>query len=295
MAYSKKTENVTTSNGSYNDEGYPFDEPEQNNVPPVPSGEYEAPPLPPEPPAQWGSRGTPQPSQQRYNNAPIPTPPMNEPPAPNNAERPTPTKKEIPKINEEFNKLKTYEKLARISATLNAPKNLYCDYGDYWYRNAESILEAVKPLCIEYNCLLYMEDAIETIGEITEQSNNGIVTRPNTYVKAIAHFINCENGEEIKTSAFAKEAQHKQMSADQCTGTASSYARKYCLNALFSIDDVKDSDTNELKRQTNGRQNNGGYNNNNGYNNTDFYNSQPPQNNGGWGNNNNSGWGNNRT
>lgn len=93
MAYSKKTENVTTSNGSYNDEGYPFDEPEQNNVPPVPSGEYEAPPLPPEPPAQWGSRGTPQPSQQRYNNAPVPTPPMNEPPAPNNAERPTPTKR----------------------------------------------------------------------------------------------------------------------------------------------------------------------------------------------------------
>ena len=297
MAYAKKTENVNTNNSSYNDEGYPFDEPEQGNVPPAPPEEYEAPPIPTEPPAQWG-RSTPQPpTQQRYNNAPAPTTPMNEQPAYNgNAERTVATKKEIPKVNAEYNKLKTYEKLARISATLNAPKNLYCDYGDYWYRNAESILEAVKPLCIEYNCLLYMEDTIEAIGEITEQSNNGIVTRPNTYVKAIAHFINCENGEEIKTSAFAKEAQHKQMSSDQCTGTASSYARKYCLNALFSIDDVKDSDTDELKRQTNNRQNNGGYKNNNSYNNNaDFYNSQPPQNNGGWGTNNNSGWGNNRT
>ena len=28
----------------------------------------------------------------------------------------------------------------------------------------------------------------------------------------------------------------------QVTGAASSYARKYCLNALFAIDDTKDSD-----------------------------------------------------
>lgn len=294
MAYTKKTENINTNNNSYNDEGYPFDEPEQGNVPSSSHEDYEAPPIPPEPPAQRGNRSTPQSPQQKYNNASVSTPPMNESPASNKAERST-SKKEIPKVNAEFNKLKTCEKLARISATLNVPKNQYCDYGNYWYRSAESILEAVKPLCIEYNCLLYMEDVIETIGEITEQSNNGIVTKPNTYVKAIAHFINCENGEEIKTSAFAKEAQHKQMSADQCTGTASSYARKYCLNALFSIDDVKDSDTNELKRQTDNRQGNGCYNNNNSYNNADFYNSQPPQNNGGWRSNGNSGWGNNRT
>ena len=33
------------------------------------------------------------------------------------------------------------------------------------------------------------------------------------------------------------------MSSSQITGSASSYARKYALNGLFCIDDVKDADT----------------------------------------------------
>ena len=66
------------------------------------------------------------------------------------------------------------------------------------------------------------------------------------------------------------------MSEDQCTGTASSYARKYALNALLLIDDTKDSDLDEVtgadrsndnQNGNVGRQNNGGYQNqNNGYN-----------------------------
>jgi hypothetical protein len=36
------------------------------------------------------------------------------------------------------------------------------------------------------------------------------------------------------------------MSAEQCTGTASSYARKYALNGLFLIDETEqDADSNE--------------------------------------------------
>jgi hypothetical protein len=40
------------------------------------------------------------------------------------------------------------------------------------------------------------------------------------------------------------------MDDSQITGTASSYARKYCLNGLFLIDDTKDADTDEYKKQT---------------------------------------------
>ena len=39
------------------------------------------------------------------------------------------------------------------------------------------------------------------------------------------------------------------MDGSQLTGTASSYARKYALNGLFAIDDTKDADTNEFKKQ----------------------------------------------
>lgn len=38
------------------------------------------------------------------------------------------------------------------------------------------------------------------------------------------------------------------MDAAQVTGSASSYARKYALNSLFLLDDSKDPDTDEYKR-----------------------------------------------
>ncbi|EDE4645914.1 recombinase, partial [Salmonella enterica] len=43
----------------------------------------------------------------------------------------------------------------------------------------------------------------------------------------------------------------KGMDAAQVTGATSSYARKYCLNGLFGIDDSKDADTDEHKQQQN--------------------------------------------
>jgi hypothetical protein len=39
------------------------------------------------------------------------------------------------------------------------------------------------------------------------------------------------------------------MDAAQITGAASSYARKYAMNALFAIDDTKDADTNQYRDQ----------------------------------------------
>nr|WP_321572743.1 ERF family protein [Enterococcus faecalis] len=39
------------------------------------------------------------------------------------------------------------------------------------------------------------------------------------------------------------------MDDSQITGTASSYARKYALNGLYLIDDTKDADTDEYKKQ----------------------------------------------
>ena len=44
------------------------------------------------------------------------------------------------------------------------------------------------------------------------------------------------------------------MDEPQVTGTASSYARKYALNGLFAIDDTKDADTDEYKKQTDAAQ-----------------------------------------
>ena len=123
------------------------------------------------------------------------------------------------------------KKLLNIQSKLKAPKNQRNNFGNYNYRNCEDILEAVKPLLLEEGCTLYIVDEIENIGE-------------RYYVKATVNFIDIESGENIITSAFAREEEKKKgMDSSQITGASSSYARKYALNGLFCIDDNKDSDT----------------------------------------------------
>lgn len=128
-----------------------------------------------------------------------------------------------------------YEKLSAIQTELKAPKNQFNKFGGYNYRSCEDILEAVKPLCAKYKTTLVLEDEIVSIG-----------TR--YYVKATATLYDCENtgdnAEALFSTAYAREEESKKgMDGSQVTGSSSSYARKYALNGLFSIDDAKDSDT----------------------------------------------------
>lgn len=124
-----------------------------------------------------------------------------------------------------------YSKLTAIQNELKAPKNQYNSFGKYNYRNCEDILEAVKPILKKNACALHVEDSIECIGE-------------RFYVKATAYLYDCETGEYINSTAYAREEEAKKgMDASQVTGATSSYARKYCLNGLLLIDDTKDADS----------------------------------------------------
>ena len=120
------------------------------------------------------------------------------------------------------------EKLIAIQSELKAPKNQYNEFGKYNYRNAEDILEAVKPLLKKYELALTLRDEIVEVGG-------------RIYVKAIAALF--DGKDRIETCAFAREEDAKKgMDSSQVTGSTSSYARKYALNGLFCIDDTKDSD-----------------------------------------------------
>ena len=119
--------------------------------------------------------------------------------------------------------------LSAIQATLNAPKNQYNAFGKYAYRSCEDILAAVKPLLKEHECSLTLTDEVLLIGG-------------RFYVRATAALFD-EQGEQITVSALAREDETKKgMDGAQITGAASSYARKYALNGLFCIDDVKEPD-----------------------------------------------------
>ncbi|EAB7210713.1 ERF family protein [Salmonella enterica] len=128
-----------------------------------------------------------------------------------------------------------YARLAEIQEHLNAPKNQYNSFGKYKYRSCEDILEGVKPLL--KGLFLSISDEVVLIGD-------------RYYVKATATITDGENSHSA--SAIAREEENKKgMDAAQVTGATSSYARKYCLNGLFGIDDSKDADTDEHKQQQN--------------------------------------------
>lgn len=132
------------------------------------------------------------------------------------------------------------EKLGCITAQLKAPKGQYNSFGGFKYRSCEDILEAVKPLLVDYVCSLSLSDTIELIGE-------------RYYIKAVATLTDIETGESLSVSAYAREPEQKpKMDESQVTGAASSYARKYALNGMFCIDDAKDPDTDEYQKITRG-------------------------------------------
>ncbi|EPI39931.1 ERF family protein [Enterococcus faecalis] len=135
-------------------------------------------------------------------------------------------------------KNKTFvEKLITVQTNLKAPKGQFNSFGKYKYRSAEDILNAVKPLNAEQGLLLTLSDEPLLIGDWH-------------YIKATATITDGET--EKSYTAYARESFTKKgMDDSQITGTASSYARKYALNGLYLIDDTKDADTDEFKKQEN--------------------------------------------
>lgn len=131
------------------------------------------------------------------------------------------------------------KELVHIQNELKAPKSQFNKFGGYKYRNAEDILEAVKPLLFKHNCTLTISDDMAIVGD-------------RIYVKAT---VSVSNGtDSISVSAFAREPEtQKGMSDSQITGASSSYARKYALNGMFAIDDTKDADETNTHEKDDGK------------------------------------------
>lgn len=151
------------------------------------------------------------------------------------------------------------EKLITIQQELSVPKNQRNNFGNYNYRSCEDILEALKPLLRKTGLLLTISDEIiqftstSTPAPVQITDKNGthteIVGGDRYYVKSTVTLREADKAGQIESVGFAREEENKKgMDGSQITGAASSYARKYALNAMFLIDDTKDSDaTNDGK------------------------------------------------
>lgn len=98
----------------------------------------------------------------------------------------------------------------------------------FYYRNAEDILSAAKPICHKHGCALYLNDDVVLIGD-------------RYYIKATATLN--DGTDSLSVSANARECSARSgFDEAQLSGSASSYARKYALNGLFGLDDAEDPD-----------------------------------------------------
>jgi hypothetical protein len=129
------------------------------------------------------------------------------------------------------------KKLLEIQAELKCPKGSLNKFGNYKYRSAEQILESAKPILVKHGATLILSDSIEQVGN-------------KLFLKATATLKTDDGIAEVL--GWAELGEHKGMSSEQCTGTASSYARKYALNGLFLIDETEsdpDSKDNTKKEE----------------------------------------------
>lgn len=129
-----------------------------------------------------------------------------------------------------------YARLAKIQNQLKAPKSEFNKFAKYHYRTAENILQAVKPIAKENECVIVITDTIE------EKAGR-------LFIHSIAELVafdfmpNAEGEPKVtNASGWAEIPTNKGMDEAQRCGTASSYARKYALGGLLGITNEKDSD-----------------------------------------------------
>lgn len=128
--------------------------------------------------------------------------------------------------------------LLKIQSELKAPKGQKNAFGNYSYRSAEDILNAVKPLCIKYGVIILLNDRIEFI-------------EGRHYLVATAQAFDVESGELLySVEGWAREEDHRaKMDDAQLTGACSSYARKYALCGLLAISQGNDFDAMDNTKQ----------------------------------------------
>ena len=128
-----------------------------------------------------------------------------------------------------------------LQLELTVGKGVVNTFGGFNYRTKPQILEALKPLQLKYNIVIYTtSELVEIAGRVFVKST------------AIAHDVEDDTLRK-EAHAFA-ELQAKsgtKMSEPQLTGSSDSYAGKYALGNLFNIDDNTDPDAEQAERVTN--------------------------------------------
>lgn len=122
------------------------------------------------------------------------------------------------------------EKLSKIQVEVKVHKGQRNSFGNYNYRSAEDILEAIKHYEDQYKVLFQITENLTVVGEFIAIES-----------RAIIHDLESEET-LMSTGTAIIDFNAKGMQHPQRTGAASSYAKKYALGNLLLLDDTKDAD-----------------------------------------------------
>ena len=131
------------------------------------------------------------------------------------------------------------KKIIAIQQALNIGKSNEGDGGRFKYRTAEEIIERVKPLLAKQELALTLSDKVQEIGgrvflvaTATLWNDAGVCMETTGVAELDKHIV-------IGQTRSGETYEKKTMSNEQCTGSASSYARKYALCGMFAIDNAE--------------------------------------------------------
>ena len=133
------------------------------------------------------------------------------------------------------------EKLSTIQAEFKAKKSRKNSFGNYMFRSAEDILEALKPYNKEHGVYFTIRENL-TLGDFP-------------ILHSTATIVDAETGDQIEgTAVVGIDLNQKGMQMPQKFGSASSYGKKYALGNLLLIDDTADSDATNTHDKPTARQ-----------------------------------------
>lgn len=123
------------------------------------------------------------------------------------------------------------EKLTQIQIEFYCPKTRFNKFGNYNYRTAEDIQEALKPFCKKYK-----------VNFKTKETKSKEVCGVLTFKSKVIIKCNESNEQDFATAQIGVDLNQKGMAIPQRFGAASSYAKKYAYGNLLLIDDTADND-----------------------------------------------------
>ncbi|MCD8265706.1 MAG: ERF family protein [Prevotellaceae bacterium] len=122
------------------------------------------------------------------------------------------------------------KELFEIQQRIGIVKGSKNEFGGFRYYTFEDQMRSALPILKDLRCCLEFTDEIYEMGGAR-------------MLRATVTLRNVDTLEGFTTCGYAEICAHKGMSAEQCIGTASTYARKYAMNALLAVNGDRDPDS----------------------------------------------------